>query len=49
MAMLAERAECSNVAVNQAGTAESTALSAHQVFSIDFQQGFVANLAQADV
>jgi hypothetical protein len=45
MAMLAERAECSNVAVNQAGTAESTALSAHQVFSIDFQQGFVAMIS----
>jgi hypothetical protein len=30
MAMLGERAECSNVADNQAGTFESTALSAHQ-------------------
>jgi hypothetical protein len=38
MAMLAEGAECSNVAVKQAGTSESTALSAHQVFLIDFQQ-----------
>jgi hypothetical protein len=36
MAMLAERAECSNVAVKQAGTFESTA--PHQVFLIDFQQ-----------
>jgi hypothetical protein len=37
MAILAERAECSNVAVNDAETFEST-LSPHQVFSIDFQQ-----------
>jgi hypothetical protein len=36
--MLAERAECSKVAVNEAETFESTVLSAHQVFSIDFQQ-----------
>jgi hypothetical protein len=39
MAMLAERAECSNVAVNEAETFESTALSALiGCFLIDFQQ-----------
>jgi hypothetical protein len=37
--MLAQRAECSNVAVNQAGIFEST------VFLIDFQQGFVAMIS----
>jgi hypothetical protein len=37
MAMLAERAECSKVAVGQAETFEST-LSPHQVFLIDLQQ-----------
>jgi hypothetical protein len=38
MAMLAERAEMQQRAVSQAGTVESTALSSHQVFLIDFQR-----------
>jgi hypothetical protein len=49
MAMLAERAECSKVAVSQVETFEST-LSPHQVFSIDFPTGLCRDdLAQPDV
>jgi hypothetical protein len=49
MTMLAERAECSNVAVKQAGTFESTLSPDHMLLLI-FQTGFVViDLAQPDV
>jgi hypothetical protein len=38
MASWQSEQKCSNVAVSQAETFESTALSAHQVLLIDFQQ-----------